>query len=77
MATIFGAVLLYGSTFESPYSAKLVELHTIPVWRFALAILVLVGAIWSPRIAIALALGVFLYLSDLEKLTSPLIRIPN
>jgi hypothetical protein len=74
---IFGIVLLYGSAFEAPYSNTLVELHNIPVWRFALAIVVLVGSLWSPRVGILVALGVFLYLSDLEKLTIPLVPLES
>ena len=72
---LFVWVLLYGSVFEAPYSLKLVELHALPIWRLALALLVLIGAMWCPRVGIIAALAVFLYLGDLEKLTIPLVPL--
>ena len=72
---IFVWVLLYGSIFEVPYPNTLVELHALPAWRFALAILVLVACIWCRNVGIVVALGVFFYLSDLEKLTTPFVNL--
>ena len=68
-------VLLYGSVFEAPYSLKMVELHALPIWRLSLVIIVLNGSLWCPRVGIIAALGVFLYLADLEKLTNPLVPL--
>lgn len=72
---IFVWVLLYGSIFEVPYPKTLVELHALPAWRSALAILVLAAAIWCRNVGIVVALGVFFYLSDLEKLTTPFVNL--
>ena len=72
---LFLLVLLYGSAFEVAYSKNLVDLHAIPLWRFSLALMVLFAGLWSPRVGILVALAVFFYLSDLEKLTTPFVNI--
>ena len=72
---LFIWVLLYGSAFEVPYSKNLVELHAIPAWRFTLALLVLAAASWCHNVGVLAALAVFLYLSDLEKLTMPFVAL--
>jgi len=75
IGVLFLLVLLYGSSFEVPYSKNLVDLHAIPLWRFALVLMVLFAAFWSPRVGILAALVVFCYLSDLEKLTTPFVNM--
>lgn len=68
---------LYGTLFEIPYSSNLVELHSIPFWRFFLSILVVISSIWCPLISVLTTLAIFLYLADLEKLTTPFIDLTN
>ena len=75
VAVLFIWTLLYGSMFEIPYPKNLVELHSVPIWRFALALIVLFAAFWCPRVGILAALAVFFYLSDLEKLTTPFVSL--
>jgi hypothetical protein len=72
---IFVYILFYGSVFEISYPKQIVELYPYPWWRILIVILVIIGSIWSPRIGLAMALGVFLYLNDMDILTSPFLNI--
>ena len=63
--------LYEGSVFESPYDKTLVRLYSFPLFRFALVLLVLVAAYWCPRVGIMVALAVFFYMEDMEKLRRP------
>jgi hypothetical protein len=72
---IFIWLMLYGTVFEAPYATQLVELHSLPLWRLVLVILVLVAAQWCPRVGLYTGLAVFFYLADLEKLTTPFVPI--
>ena len=64
-------ILFYGSVFEASYPKQFVELHTRPWWRILIVSLVAVGSWWCPRIGLVTALAVFLYLNDMDILTSP------
>jgi len=76
VATTFFLWNLYeGSVIEAPYSPMLVKLYAWPIWRFILVLLVLSAAYWCPSVGVMLALTIFFYIEDLEKLTSPWIRI--
>ena len=72
---LFIWALLYGSAFEAPYSKVLVELHSVPWWRFIIALLAIFAAMWCPRVGLLAALAVFFYFSDLEKLTTPFVNL--
>ena len=61
--------------FEEPYAVKLAELHKQPWWRMLMALAIVFAAIWCPRVGIVVALLVFLYLSDVEMLTKPFIKL--
>ncbi|NBR61718.1 MAG: hypothetical protein EBT86_08735 [Actinobacteria bacterium] len=61
--------------FEEPYAVKLAELHTQPWWRILLAVALILATVWCPRVGIVVALLVFLYLSDVEMLTKPFVKI--
>jgi hypothetical protein len=72
VTSIFFIWNLYeGSVFESPYDRTLVRLYSFPLFRFALVLLVLVAAYWCPRVGIMVALAVFFYIEDMEKLRRP------
>jgi hypothetical protein len=65
-------LIFYSTVFEVEYSTKLVELYLLPWWRLLLALLILAGAIWCPRVAIVTAALVFFYFADMHTLLSPL-----
>ena len=67
--------LYEGSVIESPYPMLFVTLDSWPLWRFMLVLLTFVGAYWCPRVGVMIALAVFFYIEDLEKLSPPWVRI--
>jgi hypothetical protein len=67
-------VLFFGSVFEESYSSAMVDLYVQPWWRILIVCLVVVGAWWSPRVGLTAALAVFLYLNDMDILTSPFLN---
>ena len=72
-----GIVLIVANSlvFEEPYAVKLAELHTQPWWRVLLAIALVFAFVWCPRVGVVMALLIFLYLSDVEMLTKPFIKV--
>jgi hypothetical protein len=58
-----------GSVFESPYTLGQVKLYSFPLWRLALLILVFLAALWCPKVGAMVAVAVFFYFEDLQKLT--------
>lgn len=60
-----------GSVFEAPYDKTLVKLYGFPLFRFMLVLLVLAGTYWCPRVGVMVALSVFFYIEDMEKLRKP------
>jgi succinate dehydrogenase hydrophobic anchor subunit len=71
LTLIIAYILFYGSVFEASYPKEIVELYSHPWWRILVIILVALGISWCPRIGLAMALAVFLYLNDMDILTSP------
>jgi hypothetical protein len=67
-------ILFFGSVFEISYSKRVVELYAYPWWRLLLVSLVGIGAWWCPRVGIVLGLAIFLYLNDMDTLTSPFLN---
>ena len=63
--------LYEGSVFEAPYDKTFVKLYGFPLFRFALVLLVLTAAYWCPRVGAMVALAVFFYFEDMEKLRRP------
>lgn len=63
--------LYEGSVFEAPYDSTLVKLYGFPLFRFALVLALLVASYWCPRVGIMVALAVFFYIEDMEKLRRP------
>ena len=63
--------LYEGSVFESAYDMSLVKLYGFPLFRFALVALILVATYWCPRVGVMVALAVFFYIEDMEKLRRP------
>ncbi len=63
--------LYEGSVLEAPYSKELVSLYEFPLFRLVLVLAVLLGTYWCPRVGAMLALTVFFYIEDLEKLSTP------
>lgn len=68
-ATFFIWNTFEGSVFESPYSMAQVKLYEYPIWRLALVFLVFLAALWCPKVGAMVAVAVFFYLEDLQKLT--------
>jgi hypothetical protein len=60
-----------GSVFEKPYDTTMVNLYGFPLFRFTLVLLVLAAAYWCPRVGAMVALAVFFYFEDMEKLRRP------
>jgi len=71
---IFSYTLFFGSVFEQSYSKEMVDLYVKPWWRILIVSSVVVGAWWSPRVGLAMSLAVFLYLNDMDILTSPFLN---
>ena len=67
-------VLFFGSVFEESYSKEMVDFYVQPWWRFLIISLVAVASWWSPRVGLVTALAVFLYLNDMDILTSPFLN---
>lgn len=63
--------LFEGSVFELPYDGTLLHIYGFPLFRFALVLLVLIASYWCPRVGAMLALTVFFYIEDMEKLRRP------
>lgn len=63
--------LYEGSVFEAPYDKTFVKLYGFPLFRFALVLLVFAAAYWCPRVGAMVALAVFFYFEDMEKLRRP------
>lgn len=63
--------LYQGSIFEIPYDKTLVTLYGFPLFRFTLVLLVLAAGYWCPRVGAMVALAVFFYIEDMEKLRRP------
>ena len=70
-AALFIWNLYEGSVLEAPYTKEFVRLYTFPLWRLVLALAVLVATYWCPRVGVMLAIAVFFYIEDLEKLSTP------
>ena len=72
VASLFLIWNLYeGSVFEAPYDKTLFKLYGFPLFRFVLVLLVLVASYWCPRVGVMVALTVFFYFEDMEKLRRP------
>ena len=52
----------------------MVDFYVQPWWRFLIVSLVAVASWWSPRVGLVTALAVFLYLNDMDILTSPFLN---
>jgi hypothetical protein len=74
---VIAVVLIVANSlvFEEPYAVKLAELHKKPWWRFLIVLAAIFAAVWCPRVGIVVALLIFLYLSDVEMLSKPFIKI--
>lgn len=64
-------LFFYGTVFEAHYPASLVELHEKPWWRLFVVCLVGLGTWWCPRVGLFLGIAAYLYLNDLQMLTTP------
>ena len=69
-AALFVWNLYEGSVLESAYSRELVRLYAFPLWRFVIVLSILLATSWCPRVGVMLALAVFFYIEDLEKLST-------
>jgi len=72
VAAVSILLIFYSTVFEVEYSTKVVELYLLPWWRLLIALLILAGAIWCPRVAIVTAALVVFYFADMHTLLSPL-----
>lgn len=72
---LVGFLVIYNSTlFEKEYNETLMNLYTYPWWRFLMVFLVISSAVWSPELAIIVALAIFFYLNDMNTLIQPIAR---
>jgi hypothetical protein len=67
-------ILFFGSVFEQSYSKEMVDYYVKPWWRLLIVSLVAIASWWSPRVGLTTALAVFLYLNDMDILTSPFLN---
>ena len=74
-ATFFIWNLFEGTVLESPYPEALLKLYDFHFWRFLVAIAVIISSYWCPHVGAMVALTVFFYIEDLEKLRKPLLSI--
>jgi hypothetical protein len=74
-AILFVWNLYEGSVLESPYMKELVVLYGFPLWRLVVVLSVVLATYWCPRVGAMLALTVFFYIEDLEKLSTPWISL--
>jgi hypothetical protein len=68
-------ILFFSSVFELSYPTQIVELYTVPWWRFLVVFLVVIGTWWCPRVGFVLALAAFFYLNDMHILTSSFVNV--
>ncbi len=70
-AAFFAWNLYEGSVFEAPYDKVLTTVYGFPLFRLTLLLLVLAATYWCPRVGSMVALAVFFYIEDMEKLRRP------
>ena len=76
VTSIFFIWNLYeGTVLEAPYDLILVKLYSIPFWRFLVVLAVLLATQWCPRVGVMVALAVFFYIEDMEKMKRPWITL--
>ena len=63
---LFVWALLEGTVLDRPYPHSVVELYSIPFTRLLLLVLVVLSAIWCPRVGILAAASYVLLASDLN-----------
>jgi len=63
---LFGWNWLEGAIFENEYPKAFVSLYPIPLWRVALLLLFVTGALWCPTVGVLLAFAIFFYTMDME-----------
>jgi hypothetical protein len=69
---VFITLLIYfSSVFEYQYPEHSIQLFMLPWWRLLVVMLLVIGILWSPRVGIVLALIVYFYFADLQKLLVP------
>ncbi len=68
-------ILFSSSVFELSYPTQIVELYTVPWWRFLVVFLVVIATWWCPRVGFVLALAAFFYLNDMHMLTSSFVNL--
>ena len=61
-----GWTVIEGAVFENEYPYIFVKLYPIPIWRLALLIGLIMGALWDPFVGIMLAFTAFFYVMDME-----------
>lgn len=57
---------LEGAVFQNEYPAAFVKLYPVPIWRFALLLALITGALWCPSVGIMFAFAAFFYVMDME-----------
>ena len=58
--------VIEGAVFENEYPYIFVKLYPIPIWRLALLIGLIAGALWDPFVGAMLAFTAFFYVMDME-----------
>jgi hypothetical protein len=58
--------IIEGAVFENEYPYIFVKLYPIPIWRLALLVGLIAGALWDPLVGAMLAFTAFFYVMDME-----------
>ncbi len=66
VAAFFVWNIVEGAIFENEYPSTFVRLYHIPLWRLALLVALIAGALWCPSVGIMLAFTTFFYVMDME-----------
>lgn len=66
VAAFFIWNFLEGAFFDHQYPLAMVSLYSVPLWRVAFLVLVVVAADWCPSVAIMLGFFIFFYIMDME-----------
>ena len=65
-ALLFIWNVIEGSVFENEYPRAFVQLYPFPLWRIALLVALVLGAVWCPSVGLMLGFAAFFYVMDME-----------
>lgn len=77
IAAAVAIALHYSMILEQPYSATLVRLYELPLWRLLLVVLAVSAFLWSVPVGVIVALIIFFYMSEMNALLQPFVNGPG